>query len=84
MLTTSSPDAPGKPRVFFDSNAGAWCSQLPGRRPVQAESWEAAHDAIRPPATSTELRLAERPAYVPAVVERPARRGWLWRAGFGS
>jgi hypothetical protein len=65
---------PPRARVWFDTNAGAWCSQLPGRLPVQAESWADALDAIREhqlgPAGIDEAVAGVR------AVARPRRRWW--------
>lgn len=65
---------PPRARVWFDENAGAWCSQLPGRRPVQAESWRDALDAIRDHQLGAD-GIAEAVAGVRAVA-RPPRRWW--------
>ena len=54
-----------RPRVFKRAGAG-WFWQLPGRDPVPADSWAAAHH-----------QLAAQVAIVRTVADR-GRWDWLW------
>lgn len=58
--------------VFWDENAGGWCWRLPGRAPVQAESWAAAWSAVRAETQPAPL------APPPPAPSSPRRWRWGW------
>lgn len=62
--------------VFWDQNAGGWCWQLPGRAPVQAESWALACAAIRAAYEHGHSALRTPPAPATTTTRR-RRRGWF-------
>lgn len=56
--------------VFWDDNAGGWCWRVPGRSPVQADSWAAAWaavDAARKPAPAIHGPITRGDDRVPVV-----------------